>query len=193
MLAVSSAPRAACDAQRGCTDAPGFERPLAAPTIAQPHLALHRCGNGTAAAPPSTWNGSFRSGSHQIPRLPHDALPVLPADSSQLEHVFQNLIGNALKFRGADPPVIHVAMAQRDGEAVFDVRDNGIGIDPQYFDRIFVIFQRLHGREQYPGTGLGLAITKRIIERHGGRIWVESQPGQGSTFFFALPATGDSA
>ncbi len=117
----------------------------------------------------------------------HDPLPTVMADDVQLAQVFQNLVGNALKFRGDQPPRIHVT-AERDGTTWrFSVRDNGIGIDPGYADRIFVIFQRLHGREQYPGTGIGLSICKKVVERHGGRIWVESEPGRGATFFFTVP------
>jgi chemotaxis family two-component system sensor kinase Cph1 len=118
----------------------------------------------------------------------HDPLPVLTTDDSQLVQIFQNLVGNAVKYRGAEPPRVHVS-ARTNGhkECVFSVRDNGMGIDPQYFDRIFVIFQRLHGRQEFAGTGIGLAICKRILEKQGGRIWVESQQGKGSTFLFALP------
>jgi signal transduction histidine kinase len=115
-------------------------------------------------------------------------LPMVPVDGSQLIQVFQNLIGNAIKFHGDQPPRIHVD-ARRDGKHwVFSVRDNGIGIDPEFGDKIFVIFQRLHVKEKYSGTGIGLAICKKIIERHGGRIWVESREGQGATFHFTLPA-----
>jgi PAS domain S-box-containing protein len=114
-------------------------------------------------------------------------LPTVHADAGQLEQVLQNLIFNALKFRGDEPPRVHVSAAREDGAWHFSVRDNGIGLDMEFADRIFVIFQRLHGRDQYGGTGIGLAICRKIIERHGGRIWVESAPGAGATFHFTIP------
>jgi PAS domain S-box-containing protein len=116
----------------------------------------------------------------------HDAMPKVLADSAQLAQLFQNLIGNAMKFRADEPPRIHVAAETRDQVWLFTVKDNGIGLDPQYGERIFMMFQRLHNKAEYPGTGIGLAICKKIVERHGGRIWVDSQPGQGSTFGFSL-------
>jgi len=122
--------------------------------------------------------------------ITHDPLPPLIADNSQIVQLFQNLLGNAIKFRGKEPPRIHVSARQENNEWVFSFRDNGIGIAPEYFDRVFVIFQRLHGREEYPGTGTGLAICKRIVERHSGRIWVESELNKGSTFYFAIPSVG---
>jgi signal transduction histidine kinase len=116
-------------------------------------------------------------------------LPVVQADEVQLGQMFQNLIGNAIKFRRAsEPPRIHVD-ARRDGAMwVFSVRDNGIGIDPGESERIFEVFRRLHGRAKYSGTGIGLAICKKIVESHGGRIWVDSEPDRGATFYFTLPA-----
>jgi signal transduction histidine kinase len=117
----------------------------------------------------------------------NEELPTVMIDPTQLGQLLQNLIGNAIKFHGAGPPRVHVAACEREGEWVFAVKDNGIGIEPEYFDRIFVIFQRLHVAADYPGTGIGLAVCKRIVERHGGRIWVESESGAGAIFSFTVP------
>ena len=120
----------------------------------------------------------------------HDELPVISADATQMVQVFQNLVGNGIKFKGANPPLVHVSAVRNADDWVFSVRDNGIGIEPRYAERIFVVFQRLHRPEDYPGTGIGLALCRKIVERHGGKIWLESQPGHGSTFFFSIPVDG---
>lgn len=114
-------------------------------------------------------------------------LPAVLGDATHLAQLFQNLIGNAIKYRGDRAPEIRVAATAKEADWIFTVKDNGIGIEPQYFERIFQMFQRLHTRKEYSGTGIGLAICRKIVERHGGSIWVESRPGEGSTFLFSIP------
>ena len=127
--------------------------------------------------------------------ITHDELPTVIADEKQLIQLFQNLISNAIKFRKPDePPKIHISSRKDDEnmEYILGVSDNGIGMEQQYAGRIFELFQRLHTRDEYKGTGIGLAVAKKIVERHGGRIWVESELGKGSTFYFTLPIKEES-
>jgi two-component system, sensor histidine kinase and response regulator len=125
-------------------------------------------------------------------QVTYDNLPTVRADRFQILRLFQNLIDNAIKFRGDESPRIHVSAKRDASRWVFSLQDNGIGVDPRYSDQIFVIFRRLHSSAKYPGSGMGLAICRKIVERHGGWIWVESAHGKGSTFFFSLPVIGDS-
>ena len=121
-----------------------------------------------------------------------DNLPTVMTDKTQMVQLIQNLVANAIKFRNKDRPRIHVSSEQKNSTWVFSVSDNGIGIDSQYYERIFAIFQRLHGKTEYPGTGIGLAVCKRIVERHGGRMWVDSECGKGSRFYFTTPVSESS-
>jgi light-regulated signal transduction histidine kinase (bacteriophytochrome) len=121
-------------------------------------------------------------------QISHEGLPTLKVNPYQMGRLFQNLITNAIKFHADGPPRIQISARQDAGEWVIAVRDSGIGFDPKYEERIFKVFQRLHAKEKYPGTGIGLAVCKKIVERHGGRIWAESTPGRGATFYFTLPA-----
>jgi PAS domain S-box-containing protein len=119
--------------------------------------------------------------------ITHNRLPWLQVREVHLQQLFQNLVGNAIKYRGDEAPRVHISAAVRNGECIFSVKDNGIGIAREYHERIFGVFKRLRGRERYPGSGIGLAICKRIVERYEGRIWVESEPHRGAVFFFTLP------
>ncbi len=164
--------------------------------LIQDLLAYSRVGSRGKVFQPTNTNRIFERAtenlgaqiSEQHATVTSGPLPEVMGDDTQLAQLFQNLISNAIKFHGNEPPRVHLAARRQDSNWLFSVADNGIGIDPAYTDRIFVIFQRLHTREEYAGTGIGLAICRKIVERHGGRIWVESERGKGSTFFFTIPA-----
>jgi len=158
-------------------------------------LAYSRVGTRGKPLVPTDCNAVFKQARDNLAKAVEETstviyqapLPVVLGDEVQLLQVFQNLIANAIKFRGPDSPQIQVTADRQGTDWVFAIRDNGIGIAPEHQERIFSIFQRLHQRSEYPGTGIGLAICKKVVERHGGRIWVESQPGKGSTFYFSIP------
>jgi light-regulated signal transduction histidine kinase (bacteriophytochrome) len=135
-------------------------------------------------------DGSIRSSNALVEC---EGLPTVMADERQLAQLFQNLLGNALKFRADETPRVRLRVEQQPDSWLFSIQDNGIGIAPEHAEKIFILFQRLHSRQKYDGTGIGLAICKKIVERHGGRIWVESEPGKGSTFKFTLPVTQPAA
>jgi light-regulated signal transduction histidine kinase (bacteriophytochrome) len=137
-------------------------------------------------------NNLFKALEESRAEVTSGPLPTVPGDEVQLIQLFQNLIGNALKFHGESPPTIRIDAQEDNGDWRFAFRDNGIGISPAHQERIFKIFQRLHHRSEYPGTGIGLAICKKIVERHGGRLWVESEEGRGATFFFTIPKENNS-
>ncbi|HKA53279.1 MAG TPA: ATP-binding protein [Candidatus Binatia bacterium] len=145
----------------------------------------------------AVWQQTLQTFSTQVSEsqavMTADPLPMVRSNELHLTLLFQNLLGNALKFRGPEPPHIHVWARPRGARWVFAVQDNGIGIEAQYAERIFEVFRRGPTTQVYPGTGMGLAICKKIVEQHGGRIWVESEPGQGATFFFTLPAAWSGA
>jgi chemotaxis family two-component system sensor kinase Cph1 len=119
--------------------------------------------------------------------ITHDPLPTVTADGIQMVQLFQNLIENGIKFHDQNQPQVHISAKEQDEDWLFSFRDNGIGIDPEYKDRIFLIFKRLHAKGEFAGTGVGLALCKKIVERHGGKIWVESEVGKGATFCFTIP------
>jgi light-regulated signal transduction histidine kinase (bacteriophytochrome) len=158
-------------------------------------LAFSRVGTRGGAFAPADLNALLRDALNNLQtsikeagaKITSDPLPSLPVDATQIVQLFQNLVGNAIKFRSEQAPEIHVGARREKDRWLFWVRDNGIGIEPQYAGRIFQIFQRLHSRSHYPGTGIGLAICKKIVERHGGEIRVESQSARGSTFYFSIP------
>jgi len=149
------------------------------------HLAEQPALVDSAVALQAAWENCQAAVEESGATITFDSLPTLGVNELQLTQVLQNLISNALKYRAAEPPRIHVSATRSDGYCIFSVRDNGIGIPAQYHDQIFVLFKRLQ-REKASGTGVGLALCKRIVERHGGRIWVESEPGKGSTFYFSI-------
>jgi len=158
-------------------------------------LAYSRVGTRGKPLVPTDCNAVFKQARDNLAKAVEETstviyqnpLPVVLGDEVQLLQVFQNLIANAIKFRGPESPQIQVTADRQGPDWVFAIRDNGIGIAPEHQERIFSIFQRLHQRSEYPGTGIGLAICKKVVERHGGRIWVESLPGKGSTFYFNIP------
>ena len=163
-------------------------------------LAYSRVGSKPAEFKPTDMNGVFETAVSNLEitirekkaEVTKTQLPVVMADFKQMVQVLQNLLANALKFHSDRSPAVTLSAFRKEDHWLFAVTDNGIGIDPAYSEKIFVIFQRLHAKADYPGTGIGLAICKKVIERHGGRIWVESEPGQGSTFYFTIPAGGET-